>query len=180
VLPEEAMLVVDTGHAGMWTAGMVDLTRPGQSYIRSGGSLGWAFPASIGAKLAVPDRPVVLFTGDGGLWYHLAELETAVRWSVGTAVVVNDNRSLNQEIGPYTKAYGGSLHGRHAELWHFEEVDFASVAESMGADGRRVTRPEELEGVLAEAIERAEASRRPVVVDVATDISATAPLAYTS
>ena len=178
VLPDDALLVVDTGHAGMWTAGMVDLTSPKQSYIRAGGSLGWAFPASIGAKLADPNRPVVLFTGDGGLWYHLAELETAVRWGAGTVIVVNDNRSLNQEIGPYTKAYGGSLHGRHAELWHFQEVDFARVAESVGAVGLRVTRPQELEGALASAIEQAGTARRPVVVDVITEISATAPLAY--
>ena len=96
-LPEECALVVDTGHAGMWTAAMVDLAKPGQSYIRAAGSLGWGLPASIGVKLAVGHRPVVLFTGDGGLWYHIAELETAVRWRVGVVIVVNDNSSLNQE-----------------------------------------------------------------------------------
>jgi acetolactate synthase I/II/III large subunit len=177
-LPEDALLVVDTGHSGMWTAAMVDLTKPGQGYIRAAGSLGWSFPAAIGAKLGAPDRPVCVFNGDGGFWYHVAELETAVRWGVGLVVVINDNRALNQEIGPYTKAYGGELQGRHGELWHFQDVDFARLAESVGARGIRVTRPQELGGALASAFEQAEAERRPVVVDVATEMTAMAPTGY--
>jgi acetolactate synthase-1/2/3 large subunit len=178
VLPDDALLVVDTGHAGMWSAHMVDLNAPGQGYIRAAGSLGWAFPAGIGSKLAAPERPVVVFTGDGGLWYHVAELETAVRRRAGVVVVVNDNQALNQEIGPVTQAYGGELSGRHEELWHFADVDFARLAEAAGAKALRVTRPEELRGALATAVEDAEASRLPVVVDVMTERMATAPLAY--
>ncbi len=67
-----AIVVVDTGHAGMWMGGMYDLTSPRQSYIRSAGHLGWAFPAGLGAKCGVPERPVVTFTGDAGFWYHIA------------------------------------------------------------------------------------------------------------
>jgi acetolactate synthase-1/2/3 large subunit len=178
VLPDDALLVVDTGHAGMWSAQMVDLTRPGQGYIRAAGSLGWAFPAGIGAKLAVPDRPVVVFTGDGGLWYHVAELETAVRRRAAVVVVVNDNQALNQEIGPVAQAYGGELRARHEELWHFGDVDFARLAESTGAKALRVTRPEQLSGALATAFEQAESARLPVLVDVVTERTATAPLAY--
>jgi acetolactate synthase I/II/III large subunit len=177
-LPEDALLVVDTGHSGMWTAAMVDLTRPGQGYIRAAGSLGWSLPAGIGAKLAAPERPVAVFNGDGALWYHLSELETAVRWGVGLVVVVNNNNALNQEIGPYTKAYGGSLQGRHAELWQFEEIDFARVAESLGAIGVRVARPHELQGALDGAFEQAERARVPVVVDVQTEMTAMAPTGY--
>ena len=77
-LPGDAILVVDTGHAGMWMASMFELTSPGQSFIRSAGHLGWAFPAGLGAKCACPDRPVVIFTGDLGFWYHIGEVETAV------------------------------------------------------------------------------------------------------
>ncbi len=53
-------------------------------------------------------------------------------------VVVNDNHSLNQEINPYTVAYGGRLAGRHHELWHFSDIDLARVAESLGVKGIRV------------------------------------------
>ena len=59
------VLVSDTGHAGMWTGGMVDMTHAGQKYIRCAGSLGWGFPGSLGVKCALPDRPVVCFAGDG-------------------------------------------------------------------------------------------------------------------
>jgi acetolactate synthase-1/2/3 large subunit len=172
-LPPDALLVADTGHSGMWTGGMVDLKKPGQGFIRAAGSLGWGFPAALGAKLALPNRPVVLFTGDGGFWYHLSELETAVRWNINLVVLVNNNRSLNQEIGPYTKAYG-KLHGRHHELWHFNEVDFAKVAESLGAFGVRVHKPQELAGALEQAL----GAGKPAVVDVVTEITAMAPRAF--
>ena len=79
-VPDDAIVVVDTGHAGMWMGGIYDLASPRQSYMRSAGHLGWAFPAGLGAKCACPDRPVVTFTGDAGFWYHIAEIETAVRW----------------------------------------------------------------------------------------------------
>ena len=174
LLPSDALLVADTGHAGMWTAGMIDLRHEDQGYIRAAGSLGWGVPAAIGAQLAVPHRPVVLFTGDGGFWYHIAEIETAVRWNVPVVIVVNDNASLNQEIRPFTRAYDGELRGRHSELWHFEDVDLARVAEAMGAKGIRVTKPAELAAAMAEAVE----THGPVVVDVTSDREALAPLGF--
>jgi len=174
-LPGDALLVSDTGHSGMWTGGMVDLTQPGQGYIRAAGSLGWGLPAALGAQIAQPDRPVILFTGDGGLWYHIGELETAARWQIPAVIVVNNNRSLNQEINVYTKAYGGSLHGRHGELWHFEDIDFAAVAESMGVTGITVTKAADFESALDKAV----GSPGPVLINVVTDMEALAPRSST-
>jgi hypothetical protein len=57
------------------TYGMYDLRVPSQSYMRSAGHLGWAFPAGLGAKAACPQRPIVVFTGDAGFWYHMASPE---------------------------------------------------------------------------------------------------------
>ena len=74
---------------------------------------------------------MILFTGDGGLWYHLSEIETALRWGVKVVVVVNDNHSMNEQIPFYEPMYGGTLHGRHEDLWVFREVDFAAVATSL-------------------------------------------------
>src|SRR5690606_27979366 len=74
VLPPDAILVADTGYSSQWTGTYVDLRHEGQHYLRAAGSLGWGFPASLGAKLAAPRRPVVCFTGDGGFMYHMAEL----------------------------------------------------------------------------------------------------------
>ena len=106
-LPADALVVSDTGHSGIWTSTMIDLTSPGQGYIRCAGSLGWGFPAALGAKCAAPERPVLCFTGDGGFWYHIAELETAVRYGINTVTVVNNNRALNQEKRGTERAYAG-------------------------------------------------------------------------
>ena len=74
-LPADGVLVADTGYSGIWTGTMIELNGAGQTYLRAAGSLGWAFPASLGAKCAAGDRKVICFTGDGGFYYHLAELE---------------------------------------------------------------------------------------------------------
>jgi acetolactate synthase-1/2/3 large subunit len=174
-LPGDALLVSDTGHSGMWTGGMVDLTSPAQGFIRAAGSLGWGLPAALGAQVAQPSRPVILWTGDGGLWYHIGELETAARWKIPAVIVVNNNRSLNQEINVYSRAYGGSLHGRHGELWHFRDTDFAAVAESMGVLGLTVTKASDF----GSALEKALASKGPALINVVTEIEAMAPRSTT-
>lgn len=173
VVPDDGIVVVDTGHAGMWMGGFYDLRTPTQSYMRSAGHLGWAFPASLGAKCGAPDRPVVCFTGDSGFWYHVGEIETAVRFGINTVTVVNDNRSGNQSMRGFDRAYGGKQTEQARELWVFTDVDFAKVAENMGAIGIRVERASDF----APAMERALAAERPVVIDVVTDIEAVAPAA---
>jgi acetolactate synthase I/II/III large subunit len=172
-LPSDALLVSDTGHAGIWTGTMIDLKSPEQTYLRCAGSLGWGFPASLGAKCAAPDRPVLCFTGDGGFWYHLTELETALRYGINTVTVVNNNHSLNQEKRSNERAYGEQTAGSD-ELWHLLDVDFARVAEAMGCFGIRVDQP----GQIQSALEQAFASGKPAVVDVVTDINGIAPQAW--
>ncbi len=164
-LPEDSILVSDTGHAGIWTGSMVDLNHPGQGYIRCAGSLGWGLPGAIGVKCAAPDRPVVCFTGDGGLWYHIGELETAVRYNIPVITVVNNNRGLMQNKRGDDRGYANVDGADSSELWQFNDVDLAKVAESMGALGIRVDRP----GDIQSALEQALASGRPAVVDVVTD-----------
>ncbi len=174
-MPDDAIVVVDTGHAGMWMGGMYDLRTPNQSYIRSAGHLGWAFPAALGAKCGAPDRPVLCFTGDAGFWYHIGEIETAVRWGINSVTLVNNNSSGNQSKRGFDRVYGGEQTAEGLRLWHFTDVNFADIAENMGALGIRVEQPGELPG----ALERAFAADRPVVLDVVTDIDALAPLAAT-
>jgi acetolactate synthase-1/2/3 large subunit len=172
-LPDDAIVVVDTGHAGMWMGGMFDLMSPRQSYLRSAGHLGWAFPAGLGAKCGVPERPVVTFTGDAGFWYHIAEVETAVRWKINAVTVVNNNSGGNQSKRGFDRAYGGTQTEQARELWTYNKVDFARIAQDMGALGIRVEKPGEIAGALAQAL----AANRPAVIDVVTDIDALAPLA---
>ncbi len=79
------------------------------------------------------------FTGDGGAYYHLAELETAARYGINLVVVVNNNSSLNQEIPLVDAAYKGKANGRAGEIWRFQKsVDFSKVAEALGCAGFRV------------------------------------------
>ena len=174
-MPDDAIVVVDTGHAGMWMGGMYDLRSPSQSYIRSAGHLGWAFPAGIGAKAACPERPVVVFTGDAGFWYHIAEVETAVRWNIASVTIVNNNGGGNQSKRGFDRAYGGEQTAKARELWTYNPMNFAKLAEDMGALGIRVEQP----GDIAPALQRALAAKRPAVIDIATDIEALAPTAVT-
>ncbi len=172
-VPDDAIVVVDTGHAGMWMGGMFDLTSPRQSYLRSAGHLGWAFPAGLGAKCAVPERPVVTFTGDAGFWYHIAEIETAARWNINAVTVVNNNGGGNQSKRGFDRVYGGKQTDKARELWTFSKMNFARIAEDMGALGIRVEHASAFPAALAQAL----AANRPVVIDVVTDIDALAPVA---
>jgi len=168
-LPEEAILVADTGHAAIWTGTMVGLTKPGQRYIRCAGTLGWGLPGALGAKCAAPDRPVLCFTGDGGLCYHLAELETAARAGINAVILVNNNGALQQVKKGIDRSYGGKQWGRSKEMWVFKPgTNYARVAEDLGCLGIRVEEPREIRG----ALERAFAAGRPALIDVATDIEA--------
>jgi acetolactate synthase-1/2/3 large subunit len=172
-VPDDGIVLVDTGHAGMWMGGMYDLRASTQSYMRSAGHLGWAFSAGLGAKCGAPERPVVVFTGDAGFWYHIGEIETAVRWGINSVTVVNNNASGNQSKRGFDRVYGGQQTEQARELWTYRMVNFARIAEDIGALGIRVEKPAEL----GPAIQRALKADRPVIVDVVTDIEALAPLA---
>ena len=173
-MPSNGVLVTDTGHSGIWTGTMVDSKNPEQMFLRCAGSLGWAFPAAMGAKCARPDRPVMCFTGDGGFWYHLSELETAARYGINTVTVVNNNHSLNQEKRSNERYYQGES-GNSDELWVFPDTDFAKVAQDMGCFGIRVDQPNQIQPAIEEAI----ASGKPAVIDVVSDIESIAERAWT-
>ena len=172
-LPSDAILVSDTGHSGVWTGTMIDLKYPEQTFIRCAGSLGWGLPAAMGAKCAQPNRPVLLFTGDGGIWYHLADLETAMKYGINTVTLVNKNHSLNQEKEGVENIYGGQTAGSD-DLWLFPDADFAKIAESIGCLGITVNKPTEL----SSAIDRAFTAEKPVVIDVKTHLDGIAPGAW--
>jgi len=143
--------------------------------VRSAGHLGWAFPAGLGAKCALPDRPVVTFTGDAGFWYHIAEIETAARWNINAVTVVNNNGGGNQSKRGFDRVYGGKQTDQARELWTFRKTNFARIADDMGALGIRV----ENAAAFPAALKQALAAGRPAVIDVVTDIEVLAPTAIT-
>ncbi len=166
VLPQDAVLVSDTGFSAMWTAAMVDLNHPGQRYLRAaGGSLGWAYPAALGAKCAVGERPVICFTGDGALWYHIAEMETAVRHNIAMVTVLNNNGGFGQCLKGIRAAYGDAP-GRRQDLYEFTPVNFSNVAREIGLHAVRVDKP----GDIGQAVREALGSGKPALVEVLTDI----------
>ena len=152
-VPDDAIVCVDTGHAGMWMGGMYDLRTDKQSYMRSAGHLGWAFPAGLGAKCGAPERPVVTFTGDAGFWYHIGDIETAVRWKINAVTVVNNNGGGNQSKRGFDRVYGGEQTAKGRELWTFRKTNFARIAEEIGALGLRVERASEIPEALRHALE---------------------------
>jgi len=173
-LPLDGILVADTGYSGIWTGTMIELNGAVQTYLRAAGSLGWAFPASLGAKCAAGDRKVVCFTGDGGFYYHLAELESARRCGIAVTVIVNNNSGFGQNLTGVNRI-AGNRPGRGEELIRFGPTDFTAVARSFGVRGIRVEQPSEIAPALSEAL----AADETVVLDVVTDLEPRAPAPWT-
>jgi acetolactate synthase-1/2/3 large subunit len=126
-LPDDAILLSDTGFSAVWTSGFLRM-KASQSYFRAAGALGWALPAAIGAKCAAPDRPVVSFIGDGGFYYHISELETAVRYQINPVIVVNNNGGLAQVSKDIRNVFKNVPERADAQ-YMFGGADFVKIAE---------------------------------------------------
>jgi len=163
------VLVADTGYMGAWTGALYPVTAPGHHFLRAAGSLGWALPAAIGAAVAAPDHRVACVIGDGGVGYHLFELETALRCGVDLTVVVMNNCSLAFEVHGQRLQWDNRV---LPKVDDFLDVDYATVARAIGAEGVRVDDPEEL----TPAIRAALTCGRPALVDVRIDADAIAPV----
>jgi len=169
-LPHDGILVADTGYSSIWTSSLVELNGEGQTYLRAAGSLGWSFPAALGAKCAAPNRKVVCWSGDGAIYYHLPELETAKRRGIAVTLIVNNNSGFGQGW-PNIQRQQGNKPGDVRDLVRFGPTNFAEVAKIFGLKGIRVEDPSQIAPALREAM----ASDETVIVDVATDIDCRAP-----
>jgi acetolactate synthase-1/2/3 large subunit len=169
-LPEDGIVVGDTGYSGIWTSTLIELNGTTQTYLRAAGSLGWSFPAALGAKCAAGKRKVICWSGDGAIYYHLTELETARRRGIAVVLVINNNSGFGQGW-PNIQRQQGNKPGDVRELVRFGPTNFADVARVFGLRGIRVEEPSQIAPALREAL----ASDETVVVDVNTDIDARAP-----
>jgi acetolactate synthase I/II/III large subunit len=175
VLPADGAAVIDTLQSSVWSGSHMALKGPTQRFLRCAGSLGWGLPASIGAKCALGDRPVVCFTGDGGAYYHLAELETAARYGIPVVVVINNNGAYGGDNPDQASVYR-TEGARDLELnWKFGQRDFARIARELGCDGVRIESARDLEP----ALRRGLGAGKPVVIDVVADPTAIHPRAWT-
>lgn len=168
--PRDTLFVADTGYVGTW-AGVFMALPAGRNFLHCEGSLGWAFPAAMGAKAAAPERTVVAFTGDGGFFYHLAEIETAVRNGINVITVVLNNQAMAFQTHLLRSLWPDSRN--LDKLSEFGLTNFAGVAREMGAWGVRVTDPQTIDKAIRDAID----SNRPAVIDVVIDQTAVAPVA---
>jgi acetolactate synthase-1/2/3 large subunit len=155
----EAIISTDVGQHQMWLAQYYPFNGPRQSLTSGGlGTMGFGFPAALGAQAAYPDRQVIAFVGDGGFQMTAQELATAVQYKANVKIVIMNNNYLGmvrqwQEIF-YDRAYS------HVNMEWLP--DFVKLAEAYGAVGLRATRPDQLRGVL----ERGLATPGCVVMDV--------------
>lgn len=166
--PEETLFLADTGYAAAWSGALIELKQAGQGYLRADGSLGWAVPASLGAQLAAPDRPIVAITGDGGFGYHVGEIETALRLGLPVIIVLLNNQTLAFEVHVQELLYKEVVE----EVDDFVDVDYGAVARAFGADGVRVRTAAEFR----EAFRTALGSDKLTVIDAIIDRKAIGPV----
>lgn len=162
----EAVITTDVGQNQMWTTQYIELTR-GKQMLTSGGlgTMGYGFPAAIGAKLGCPEKPVIAVNGDGGVQMNIQELATAVVYEVPVIICVLNNGYLGnvrqwQELF-YGKRYSSTCLRRRVSCPEICDApcencppftpDFVKLAESYGARGIRVEKPEDIAGALKTA-----------------------------
>lgn len=157
-LPRDGILVEEMTQIGYAARLMWDAYLP-RTYLSTGyqGTLGWGFPAALGAAHARRDVPVLSITGDGGALYAISELATAVQHSIPlTTIVFNDNAFGN------VKRFQEDLYEGRTIASDLVNPDFVALAKSFGAEAARASTPQELEPVLTRAI----ASEVPVLIEV--------------
>ena len=144
---EASTFVTDVGQNQMWAAQSLRL-RDGQRLLTSGGmgAMGFSLPAAIGAALAVPGRPVVAITGDGGMQVNIQELETVTRLRLPIKLVVLDNGCLGM-VRQFQEEYFESCY--QSTVWGYGSPDFAAVAEAYGLPARLVDAEEDVEAAAA-------------------------------
>jgi acetolactate synthase-1/2/3 large subunit len=157
VLRPEDLVVLDCGNSRMFVAKLFQSKAAGQVVAPGGAAgVGWGIPAALAAQILRPDRRVVCVCGDGGMLMMLHALETARQYRLPVTYVVMNNAGL-------CNVSDFQAPGRRIAT-QYDELDFASIARTMGCSGVKVRKPSDLEPALQAALE----SDLPTVVDVST------------
>ena len=162
ILGDKAVISTDVGQHQMWTAQFYPFSYPRQ-FITSGGlgTMGFGFPAAMGAKEAKEDKIVVNFSGDGSILMNIQELVTAYEYKLPVINIVLNNNYLGMVRQWQTMFYNDRLSSTNLEI----QPDFVALTEACGGVGFRVKTKEEFEKALNEAIE----ANRVAFIDVIID-----------
>ncbi len=159
---DDAIVSVDVGQHQMWTAQFYDFKQPRTWLSSSGlGSMGYGFPAAMGAQMAFPDRQTIAFVGDGGFQMTLNDLATIVQYRVPVKIVILNNRVLGmvrqwQEIF-YDK--------RYCDTNLAVAPDFVKLADAYGIRGTRVEHRRDVQSAVQDLL----SDREPRLLDVWVD-----------
>lgn len=161
----DAYVTSDVGQHQMFAALYYPFDKP-RRWINSGGlgTMGFGLPAALGVKMALPDETVICVTGDGSIQMNIQELSTALQYGLSVLVLNLNNRYLGMVKQWQDMIYSG----RHSQSYMESLPDFVRLAEAYGHVGISITKPEELESKLAEALETVRGGRL-VFVDVTVD-----------
>ncbi len=159
----EAIITAGVGQHQMWAAMFYKYKFPRQ-FINSGGlgTMGFGFPAAVGAKIARPDKEVIAIEGDGSFLMNIQDIATAVQYRVPVKVAILNNEFLGM-VRQWQELFYDS---RYSSVCLSTQPDFVKLAESFGAVGLRATKPSEVKKVLKEAMS---INDRPVIMDFAVD-----------
>ncbi len=154
----EAIIATEVGQNQMWTAQFYKFIKP-RTILTSGGlgTMGYGFPASIGAQVAFPDRLVIDIAGDGSIQMNIQELATAVQFNLPVKVIILNNGYLGM-----VRQWQELFYGKRYTWSRIYSPDFVKVAQAYGAEGMRITREEEVEDCLRQAFENG----KPTFIDV--------------
>ncbi len=164
-LPRDGFLVEELCQTGFTSYYAYPVYEP-RTYVSCGfqGTLGFGFPTALGVKAAVPDKPVVSITGDGGFMFGVQELVTAAQYGIGLVTVLFNNSTFGNVRRDLRKFYKG-----RTIATDFINPDFVKLAESCGVDGYQVSSPGELKPALQKALENAERENAPALIEVIVD-----------